>query len=123
MSDIRQGVPKIHSQKLIVNLSNARGELILRRQRLVYLTTSTERCCRHENFTAKGRFTHSMPFTCRAHTVPLPCRAAKGLERVFPILFTQCGRVLFTPAMLRPCRSSQGHSTTRPSLGGRAVSS
>jgi hypothetical protein len=30
---------------------------------------------------------------CRAHAVPLPCRAAKGLECVFPIGFTQCGRV------------------------------
>ena len=30
---------------------------------------------------------------CRAHAVPLPCRAAKGLECVFPVLFTQCGRV------------------------------
>ena len=33
----------------------------------------------------KGRFTHSMPFPCRAHAVPLPYRAAKGLECVFPI--------------------------------------
>jgi len=33
---------------------------------------------------------------CRAHAVPLPCRAAKGLECVFPIWFTQCGRVWFT---------------------------
>jgi hypothetical protein len=32
---------------------------------------------------------------CRAHAVPLPCRAAKGLESVFPIWFTQCGRVWF----------------------------
>jgi hypothetical protein len=32
---------------------------------------------------------------CRAHAVPLPCRAAKGLECVFPIWFTQCGRVWF----------------------------
>jgi len=30
---------------------------------------------------------------CRAHAVPLPCRDAKGLECVFPIWFTQCGRV------------------------------
>jgi len=52
---------------------------------------------------------------CRAHDVPLPCRAAKGLECVFPIWFTQCGRVWFTlamhctcraHAMLGPCRSS-----------------
>jgi hypothetical protein len=30
---------------------------------------------------------------CRAHAVPLPYRADKGLERVFPIWFTQGGRV------------------------------
>ena len=38
---------------------------------------------------------------CRAHAVPLPCRAAKGLECVFPVWFKQCGRVWFTLAM--PC--------------------
>ena len=38
---------------------------------------------------------------CRTHAVPLPCRAAKGLECVFPIWFTQCGRVWFTLAL--PC--------------------
>jgi hypothetical protein len=32
---------------------------------------------------------------CRAHAVPLPCRAANGLECVFPNWFTQCGRVWF----------------------------
>ena len=67
----------------------------------------------------KGRFTLS----CCAHAVPLPCRAAKGLECVFPIRFTQCGRVWFTLAMPppchpRPCRSSQGHGTGRPSRDG-----
>ena len=64
-----------------------------------------------------------MPFPCRAHAVPLPCPAAKGLERVFPIRFTQCGRVWFTHAMPRPChprpcRSSQGHGTVWPSREG-----
>ena len=48
--------------------------------------------------------------------MPRPCRAAKGLECVFPIWFTQCGRVWFTLAMPRPCHprpchSSQGHGT------------
>ena len=43
---------------------------------------------------------------CRAHAVPLPCRAAKGLQCVFPIWFTQCGRVRFTLAMPRPCLAS-----------------
>jgi len=59
--------------------------------------------------THKGRFTHSMPFPCSAHAVPLPCRAAKSLECVFPIWFTQCGRVWFTLAMPRPC-----HALTMP---------
>jgi hypothetical protein len=39
------------------------------------------------------------------HAVPLPCRAPKGLYCVFPIWFTQCGRVWFTHAMPPPCRS------------------
>ena len=59
---------------------------------------------------------------CSAHAVHLPCRAAKGLECIFPIWFTQCGRVWFTlampcpcRAMLWPCRSSQGHCAARPS--------
>jgi hypothetical protein len=56
--------------------------------------------------------------SCRAHAVPLSFRAAKGLECVFPIWCTQCGRVWFTLAMLRLCRSSQGHGTTRPSRDG-----
>ena len=49
----------------------------------------------------------------------MPCRAAKGLECVFPIWFTQCGRVWFTLAMPCPCRaptmpffSRPRHSTT-----------
>ena len=41
------------------------------------------------------------PFPCRAGAVTLACRAAKCLECVFPIWFTQCGRVWFTVAM--PC--------------------
>jgi hypothetical protein len=46
---------------------------------------------------------------CRAHAVPLPCRAAKDLECIFPIWFTQCGRVWFTLAMPRLC-----HALTMP---------
>jgi hypothetical protein len=46
---------------------------------------------------------------CRAHAVPMPCRGAKGLECVFPIWFTQYGRVWFTLAMPRPC-----HALTMP---------
>jgi hypothetical protein len=47
--------------------------------------------------------------TCRAHAVPLPCRAAKGLECVFPIWYTQCGHVRFTLAIPSPC-----HALTMP---------
>jgi len=39
----------------------------------------------------------------------IACRAAKGLECVFPIWFTQCSRVWFTLAMPRPC-----HALTMP---------
>jgi hypothetical protein len=54
----------------------------------------------YSNGATKGQFTHSMP--CQ-------CRAVKGLECVFPIWFTQCGRVRFTLAMPRPC-----HALTMP---------
>jgi hypothetical protein len=46
---------------------------------------------------------------CRAHAVPMQCRAAKCIECVFPIWFTQYGRVWFTLAMARPC-----HALTMP---------
>jgi hypothetical protein len=46
---------------------------------------------------------------CRAHAVSLQWLAAKGLECVFPIWFTQCGRVWFTLAMPRP-----RHALTMP---------
>jgi hypothetical protein len=41
--------------------------------------------------------------TEQAVPMPGPCRAAKGLECVFPIWFTQCGRVWFTLAMPMQC--------------------
>jgi hypothetical protein len=46
-----------------------------------------------------------MPFPCCSHAVPLPCRSYKGLDCVFPIWFTQCGRVWFTHTMPFPCCS------------------
>ena len=52
--------------------------------------------------------------TCRAHAVSLPCRAAKGLEYVFPIWFTQCGRVWFTLAMPCPCYAPTMPFFSRP---------
>jgi hypothetical protein len=39
------------------------------------------------------------------HAVPLPCRAAEGLDCVFPVWFTQCSRVWFTHAIALPCRA------------------
>jgi hypothetical protein len=45
------------------------------------------------------------------HAVLLPCRFAKSLGSLFPIWFTQCGRVWFTHAMPRPFRS---HAMPRP---------
>jgi hypothetical protein len=44
-----------------------------------------------------------------------PCRAAKVLDCVFPIWFTQFGRVWFTHAMPRPCRSESDFSRPRHS--------
>ena len=54
-----------------------------------------------------------MPCPCQAHAVPLPCRAAKALECVLLILFTQCGRVWFTFAIPCPCPC---HAPTMPFL-------
>jgi len=51
---------------------------------------------------------------CLAHAVPLPCRAAEGLECVFPIWFTQCGRVWFTLAMPCPCHALTMQFFSRP---------
>ena len=65
------------------------------------------------NITSRGVFLQTLKadshIACRAHAVPLPCCAAKGLECVFPIWFTQCGCVWFTIAMPRPC-----HALTMP---------
>ena len=76
------------------------------------------------NFERVQTFKANWHIASRAHAVPLPCRAAKGLECVPPpIWFTQCGRVWFTLAMPRPCHprpcfSSQGHDTVWPSRDG-----
>ena len=55
----------------------------------------------------KGRFTHSMPFPCRA--VSLRFRMCLS-----HLIYTVRLRLIHTcHAMLRPCNSSQGHSTAR----------
>jgi hypothetical protein len=69
-------------------------------------------------FPALRYFTPTMPFPCVAHAVHLPCRAAKCLDCVFPIWFTQCGRDWFTLVMPRPCHARAMprpcHATTMP---------
>jgi len=56
---------------------------------------------------------------CRAHAVPLPCRAAKVLEYVFRIWFTQCGRIWFTRTTPRPCHAPTMPFLSRPQHGRR----
>jgi len=51
---------------------------------------------------------------CRDHAFPLPCRATKGLECVFHIWFTQCGRVGFTLSMPCPCPALTRPFFSRP---------
>jgi hypothetical protein len=49
-----------------------------------------------------GHFKGDSHIARRAHAVPMSCRAAKGSECVFPISFTQCGRVFYSHF---PCRA------------------
>ena len=70
--------------------------------------------CKCQWINCKVRFTHSMPFPCRAHAVLLPCCAAIGFECAFPIWFTQCGRVWFTLAMPCPCHIPTMSFFSRP---------
>jgi len=74
------------------------------------------RCATSRMFAGSIPFKADSHITCCAHAFPLPCRATKCLECVFPIWFTQCGRVWFT--LVIPCLSSQGHVTARPSRVG-----
>jgi hypothetical protein len=55
-----------------------------------------------------------MLFPCHAYALPLPCRATKGLECVFPIWFTQCSRVWLTLAMPCPCYAPTMPFFSRP---------
>jgi hypothetical protein len=43
----------------------------------------------------QGNLKADSHIACRSHAVLQPCRAAKGLECVFPVWFTQCGHVWF----------------------------
>jgi hypothetical protein len=46
--------------------------------------------------------------------MPFPCRSAKGLDSVFPIWFTQCGRVWLPHAMPFPCQATNMPFWNRP---------
>ena len=102
--------PTLHITHLQEKYKNSRALNIYRKTREERRqTTASILLWKQHIWTCKGRFTHSMP---------RPCRVAKRLDCVFPIWFTQYGRVWFAlampcraHAMLRPCRSSQGHST------------
>ena len=53
--------------------------------------------------------------------MPCPCRSAKGLDCLSHLIYTVCPCLVHTShahAMLRPCCSSQGHITARPSRDG-----
>jgi hypothetical protein len=65
----------------------------------------------------KGPPTDHLRLIHTYHAVPMsrPCRAAKCLDCVIPIWFTQCGRVWFTHAMPQPCRSESDFSRPRHS--------
>jgi len=68
----------------------------------------------------KDRFTHSMPCPCRSPT--MPCRY--GFRRcllpfdLHSAVMSDSHLPCHAHAMLRPCRSSQGHGTARPSKDG-----
>jgi hypothetical protein len=55
------------------------------------------------------------------HAVPLPCRSAKGLDCVFPIWFTQWGRVWFTHTMPFPCHARNVFLKATSQCHGRVV--
>jgi hypothetical protein len=82
-----------------------------------YVCLLGKKCCLRQPYidsnslpvTINGCFKVDSHTACRAHAVPLPCRAARGLECVFPSWFKQCGCVWFTLAMPCPC-----HAPTMP---------
>jgi len=63
-----------------------------------------QRSCLPQHFVITKSVKADSHIACRAHAIPLPCRAADGLECVFPVWFTQSGRVWFCClAMPMPC--------------------
>ena len=61
-------------------------------------------CLQAQNVTISLTLKADSHIACRAHAVPLPCRAAEGLECVFPIWFTLWPCLIHTcHAMPMPC--------------------
>ena len=67
---------------------------------------------------------------CRSHAAPMPFPCHAVPLRVYNVSYTfdlhsaavsHSHLSCHAHAILRPCRSSQGHCTARPSLDGRAV--
>ena len=111
-------------QKLVLTVGIQRNKNVRARTHThTHTQTESEKSSEFLNMTVKP----DSLIACRAHAVPLPCRAAKGLECVFSPFDLHSAAVsdshlpCHAHAMLRPCRSSQGHSTAQPSLDGRAV--
>ena len=66
------------------------------------------------DFWNSAAFTADSHIACRAHAVPLPRSASNGIQCVFPIWFTQSGRVWFTLAMSCPCYAPTMPFFSRP---------
>ena len=77
-------------------------------------------CCKASStFLLRVGLKANSHISCHTHAVPLPCRAARGLEYLSHSIYTVRPCLIHTcHAMLRPCRSSWGHGTGRPSRDG-----
>jgi len=98
----RLRIKDLHSATYIYVVRRLRVKRRLSKNICIYRIDERANCTSHTPFLeADGRL---RPIhTWHAVPMPRPCRAAKGLECVFPIWCTQCGRVWFTLAKPRPC--------------------
>ena len=93
-------------------------------------TACTEPQCLYKGvhyLTFTGRMTTlkaDLHIGCSSHAVPLPCRAAKGLECVSHLIYTVRPCLIHTCHAMPMPRSDHAFllkATARPSLDGRAV--
>jgi hypothetical protein len=134
--DGRKDCPK-HVEWYSINSKNCASSWFYYRKKIYGLLMSVDDCrcktmhlyCQQMNIKSKekyaiaptifGSFKADSHIACRAHAVPLPCRAAKGLECVFPTWFTQWGRVWFIKMwsvnQTRPhCLNQMGKTHSKP---------